>query len=97
MNLPPGNYVIECYVLTAESSPHGVEGMLRPLIVTEDASGVTTPEADVNITLADYGFEVEEPLVAGTQTWAVHVADDPDGFLGYGLHLARLDESDDLD
>jgi hypothetical protein len=96
VHLPAGTYVIECYVLTPEGSPHGVEGMLRPLIVTEESSGVTPPDADTTITLADYGFDLEAPLKAGTQTWAVRVADDPDGFLGYGLHLARLSEEDDL-
>lgn len=96
VNLPPGNYVIECYVLTPEGSPHGIEGMLRPLIVTEEESGGRPPEIDVTITLTSYSFEVEAPLVAGTQTWAVHVADDPDGFLGYGLHLAQLTEDADI-
>jgi hypothetical protein len=96
VNLPPGNYVIECYVYTPEGMPHGVEGMLRPLIVTEEASGAEPPQVDVTINLTNYGFVVDAPLVAGTQTWAVHVADDPDGFLGYGLHLAQLTGDGDI-
>jgi len=96
VNLPAGNYVIECYVLTPEGAPHGAEGMLRPLIVTEENSGGSPPAADTTITLTDYGFEFEAALVAGPQTWAVQVADDPDGFLGYGLHLARLSDDDDV-
>jgi len=96
INLPAGNYVIECYVLTSEGSPHGVEGMLRPLIVTEEDSGGAPPAAGTTITLTNYSFELEAPLVAGTQTWAIQVADDPDGFLGYGLHLAELGEDDDV-
>ena len=89
--LEPGNYVMECYVLSDEAQFHGTLGMLRPLIVTTEATGMSAPEADVRITLSNYQMTIEGEPGAGEQTIAVHTTEDPEGLVGHDVHLARLD------
>jgi hypothetical protein len=93
VHLEPGDYVIECYV-RAEAEPdtfHGKHGMLRPLIVTDEATGASPPEADVDITLSNYQLTVEGELTAGEHTVRVRVAEDPEGLIRHNVHLARLE------
>jgi len=90
--LEPGDYVMECYVVSPEGQFHSSLGMLRPLIVTSDPSGASPPEADVEITLSNYELVVEGELTRGEQTVRVDVEDQAEGLVGHSVHLARLDE-----
>jgi hypothetical protein len=92
--LEPGdNYVMECYVraMTQDDSFHGSHGMLRPLIVSEEASGMEPPEADVEISLSSFELAVSGDLSAGSHTARVQVADTPEGFIRHNVHLAKLE------
>jgi hypothetical protein len=92
--LEPGdNYVMECYVRAMKQGDtfHGTQGMLRPLIVTEPASGMEPPEADVEITLSSFEIEVNGDLAAGPHTAKVRVMDTPEGFVRHNVQLARLE------
>jgi hypothetical protein len=91
--LEPGNYVMECYVRAANEGAtfHGAHGMLRPLIVTEEASGLDAPHADVEISLANYTLAVEGELSAGRHVARVRVEDNPEGLTFHNVHLAKLD------
>lgn len=91
--LEPGdNYVLECYVRSMQEDHrfHGSEGMLRPLVVTTEASGLEPPEHDVEITISNSGLKVAGDLNAGSHMVKVRVEEDPEGFLGHNVHLARL-------
>ena len=94
IHLEPGeNYVLECYIrsMTKEDRFHGSEGMLRPLIVTEEATGLEPPEADIDIMLSSFEIAVQGDLTAGSHIARVRVADVPEGFTRHNVHLARLE------
>ena len=88
--LEPGDYVMECYVVTPEGEFHGSLGMLRPLIVTEENTGLEPPEADVHVTLSNYAMETEGELSAGEHVIAVHATEDAEGIILHDVNLARL-------
>ncbi len=94
IHLEPGdNYVMECYVraMTQADSFHGTHGMLRPLIVSEEPSGMEAPEADVEIALSSFEIQVEGDLAAGSHLARVSVGDTPEGFVRHNVHLVRLE------
>lgn len=92
IHLEPGNYVMECYVRSADDDTmfHGELGMLRPLIVTDENSGAKPPEADVEIELSNYEIALEGELSAGPHTARVRVTEEPEGLILHNVHLARL-------
>lgn len=94
INLEPGdNYVLECYVrsMIEDHRFHGSEGMLRPLVVTPEASGLEPPEADVEITISNSGLVVTGDLSAGLHAVRVRVEEVPEGLIRHNVHLARLE------
>jgi hypothetical protein len=75
--LEPGIYYLVCFIPSADGTPHVVKGMVRRLVVTAPATAATPapdPQADVVVTLADYGFSWSKPLTAGTHTIRVENA-----------------------
>ncbi len=94
--LEPGNYVMECYVKTADGSFHSMLGMLHPLTVSAERTGETPPEHDVELALKNYAITVEGPLTPGRHTARVNHADDPEGFVKHDVHLVRLDEGTEV-
>lgn len=97
MELAPGNYVLECYAKTAEGEIHYMEGMIRPIVVTEDRSNGSPPDADITLTLSNDGMAVQGELTRGRRTLAVHIAQNPEVGFGHSAHLARLDPDTDVD
>lgn len=95
--LDPGDYVLECYVKTEDGKIHYMEGMLRPLTVTDEASGGTEPDADVRITLSNFLMEVEGDLSPAKHTFAVHLKENPEQGFGHNVQLARLDADTSVD
>lgn len=90
VNLAPGNYVMECYMIDAEGKVHNQLGMLRPLTVTAEGTGASPPEADAALTLSNAGIAIDNGLGPGRHTVRVTVAEAPEGLLGHDVHLARL-------
>ncbi len=97
MRLAPGDYVMECYVKTAEGEFHVNLGMAMPLTVTAEDSGASPPTPDLEITLFNSVIEVEGTPTAGQQTVAVHFDEHPEYGPGNDVHVVRLDEGTDLD
>lgn len=94
VRLDPGEYVMECYVKAPEPEVrfHNALGMLRPLIVTDELSGVAPPEPDVRMTLSNYEIAIDGELTAGEHTVRVDVTEEPEGgLLGHNVQLVRLD------
>lgn len=91
--LEPGDYTMECYVRTMaeDDTFHGEHGMLRPLIVTEEPSGLEEPDADVDIRLSNYALAVEGDLTAGEHVVRVTVEEAPEGLIAHNVHLVRLE------
>lgn len=97
VNLTPGLYVVECYVKAPDGSWHTELGMQQTIRVTDDETGRQAPEADAELTLTNYNIESEGTLEAGTQTIAVHVEENPEGFMMHDINLFRLDDSTSTD
>lgn len=91
VQLEPGTYVMECYVKTPQGTWHTERGMFRELTVTEASAGASPPEADAELTLSNYQLEAPGDLPAGTHTLAVHVRDNPEGFMPHDVNLFRLE------
>ncbi|MGH7518975.1 MAG: hypothetical protein ACREOC_16170 [Gemmatimonadales bacterium] len=65
----PGNYVMVCFVPSADGVPHLMKGMVRPLTVTPASRGSQAePRADIVMKLVDFDFELSHPLTAGRHT-----------------------------
>jgi hypothetical protein len=97
IRLEPGNYVIECYVKTAEGEFHGMEGMVRPLIVRSEDGGDAPPSPDATLTITNAGMSMDRVPAAGLRTVAVHFKEHPEGGFPHDAHLARVEDGTDLD
>ncbi len=97
VHLEPGDYVMECYVVTPEGIFHGTEGMLRPLIVTEEDTGAAPPAADIEITLTNFEMAVAGDLTAGEHVFAVQAVEAAPGIVAHDVNLARLNEDTSLE
>lgn len=97
LNLEPGTYVLECYMKTADGELHNMEGMLREITVTETPSGLTPPEADIDITLSNFEMAIDGNLTPGKHTVAVHVKEHPEEGFGHNVHVSRLEPDTDID
>jgi hypothetical protein len=97
MRLAPGDYVMECYVKTAEGEFHVNLGMAIPITVTDEDSGAPEPDSDIDITLTNYEMAIQGKPVAGEQTVAVHFQEHPEFGLGNDVHVVLLEDDTDLD
>jgi hypothetical protein len=92
LRLEPGNYVLECYIKTEDGRIHYMEGMVRPFTVTQQASALEPPTADVTVTLTNDGMAFDGDVAAGRRTFRVHWEENPEQGFGHSAHLARLDD-----
>lgn len=95
MNLTPGTYFIECYVMDSEGIFHNTHGMVEKLVVTGQDSGALEPEGDLQVSVSLGGgitFE-EKNIQPGRRTFEVTFEDnDVYGHgLGHDVNLVRLD------
>lgn len=95
VNLEPGTYVVECYVKDEDEMMHSSLGMVALLEVTGASAPTVEPEADLEITVSDGGFQVHGHPEAGANT--VRVRFEERESRGYrNVSLARLHEDADL-
>lgn len=100
IQLSPGVYVIECYIKQPDGTFHSTQGMIEGLVVTNETSDVDPPDPNVDMTLSSTnGIEVEGNLTAGENIVGVVYEDQKvqEHFLGFDVHLARLENSTDID
>ncbi len=91
--LQPGNYVLECYIKTADGVFHGMLGMVRDLRVTADSTDASAPQdPTVEITLTNDGFDVKGDLVPGKHLVAVHFEAEEPPLLGNDVQVVRLSD-----
>jgi hypothetical protein len=64
--MAPGNYVIICFIPSADHVPHAMKGMLRPLTVVP-ATGpmAAAPTADITVRMTDYAWAVTPAITKG--------------------------------
>ena len=91
VNLPPGTYVVECYVKDESGEFHSYHGMIEELIVAEESSAAAEPVADLEIRLSNAGIEASEEVEAGRHVIAVQFDEHqaPPAF-GNDVHLVLL-------
>lgn len=89
--LEPGRYALECYVKAEDGSVHYMEGMTRPLTVTEERSDAMQPSPDIRVTLSNGGIGLGGDLTPGRHIVEVHVLENPEVGFGHSVHFARLD------
>lgn len=73
--LQPGNYVWYCIIPGPDGVPHVMKGMSAPMTVTA-ASGAMPdpPNADIDVTMHDYAWDLSTPVTAGRHTLKVTTA-----------------------
>ena len=72
MDLAPGNYQVVCVIPDAEGMPHYMHGMIAPLTVTESASSLDAPAADLTVDLVDFAFDhLPASVPSGPQVWEI--------------------------
>jgi hypothetical protein len=71
VSLTPGQYVLLCFIPSADGVPHNMKGMLQPFEVTAGAASATLPAAQDTVRLADYSFESSRPMTPGKHTFLV--------------------------
>ncbi len=96
VELDPGYYVIECYVKAPDGRFHAELGMLEGFVVTDEQNGASAPEADFDVTLANYVIDAPGTVSAGKHTIRVRYLQDPEGMLRHDVHLAKLGPDADL-
>lgn len=92
----PGTYVVECYVKAPDGSWHTELGMQQKLTVTKDSTGTVPPTADAELTLSNYRIATNGTLTTGQQTIAVHIKENPEGFMLHDINLFRLNDSTEV-
>ncbi len=72
LDLKAGNYVLLCFIPSADGVPHLAKGMVKPIqVVAAGQSGAQAPQANLSIVLKDFGFEMPAEVKAGKQTWEI--------------------------
>lgn len=97
INLAPGTYIMECYIKNPEGEFHVSMGMAREIYVTRDTTDATAPKSDVEITLTNNEIKMDGSLTTGNQRVAVHFEEHPKVGLGNDLHLARINDTTNVD
>jgi hypothetical protein len=99
LHLEPGTYGTICFIGNPNDTPHWALGMTRPFTVTTDSTGASPPEADAELTIANYQINAEDTLKAGRQTIAVHFDEvvNPEEPPYRDVELARLPEGTSVD
>lgn len=98
VNLPPGNYAIECYLKTEDGEIHFMEGMARPLKVTEKNSGIQPPKEDLLVTVKNDQMNIEGDFTSGKHTVKVLVEEEPPPqAFGQNVHVLHLEQEADIE
>ena len=65
-DLAPGNYVLICFIPSADKMPHAMKGMMKALtIVPATSANAAAPTADITVKMTDYAWTVTPELTAG--------------------------------
>ena len=100
VKLQPGYYVMECYVRMPDGRFHNTMGMAKELIVKEEDSGLSPPEADIDINCwTQGGISWNGQPKAGKTIFRVTYTDQMvhENFVGHDVNLVRMEEGTDLE
>jgi hypothetical protein len=60
LELPPGDYVMLCFVPSPDGVPHLAKGMIKPFRVTAVSADVRAPGAEAEAVLRDFSFTLPD-------------------------------------
>lgn len=93
----PGNYVMECYIKTADGTFHWKKGMTKDLYVTSDTTDANPPQSPtIEITTNDNGLDITGEITSGKHLVKVNFDEENPGMIARDVHIAKLDKNDDL-
>lgn len=90
--LEPGTYELACFVRAPDGVPHLLKGMIRQLVVTDEAGGGTPPERDVEIAVEGESIRSPDTITGGDLTVKARLAE---GRRHNTVHLVRVREDVD--
>ena len=91
--LPPGYYVMECYVRMPDGRFHTSMGMAKELIVTEEDSGLSPPEYNMEVDIRGQGgISWNGKPRAGKTVFRVEYVDQMvhENFVGHDVNLVAV-------
>lgn len=95
--MKPGNYVMECYIKTADGTFHWKMGMTEELTVTADTTNAKAPESPtIEITTSDEGIDIKGEPTPGKHLVKVTFNEDNPGLIARDVHVAKLGENDNF-
>lgn len=100
VNLPPGYYVMECYVRMPDGRFHTSMGMAKELIVREEDSGNRPPEYTMEIDIRGQGgISWNGKPKAGKTVFRVEYVDQMvhENFVGHDVNLVAMEADADLE
>jgi len=100
VKLDPGYYIMECYVRMPDGRFHTSMGMAKELIVSEQDSGISPPEYNMQIDIrGQSGISWNGNPTAGKTVFRVEYVDQMvhENFVGHDVNLVRMEEGADLD
>lgn len=65
VDLTPGEYTMVCFIPGPDGKMHMLNGMMRPLVVTQGSGVAAMPTPDITVKLTDYAFEIPDTIAAG--------------------------------
>lgn len=71
MALAAGNYVVLCFIPSADGLPHLAKGMISFFEVVTGENKTAAPSADATVELLDFSYKLPANIKAGKQLWAV--------------------------
>ncbi len=99
IKLEPGYYVMECYVRMPDGRFHTSMGMAKELIVKAEDSGLSPPEADIDINIwSRGGISWNGQPKAGKTTFRVTYTDQVvhENFVGHDINLVAMEPDADV-
>ncbi len=93
VNLTPGNYIVLCFIPSADGVPHMAKGMISPLTVVAGTTRHSEPIAQATVKLLDFSFVLPSDIKAGKQTWKVV----NEGEQVHEINLMKLAEGKTMD
>ena len=100
VNLPPGYYIMECYVRMPDGRFHTSMGMAKTLIVTGEDSGISPPQSNVQIDIGgESGISWQGKPMAGKTVFRVKYVNQivHENFVGHDVNLVAVAPDADLE
>ncbi|SMO79388.1 hypothetical protein [Fodinibius sediminis] len=95
--LEPGLYAVDCWVKTEDGVIHLVNGMTRPLTITDESTNSPEPSVENIITLKEKEIDVQWKAEAGSHSFAVLMeADSLGNPVHNNIHLIKTEGNTDL-